>query len=296
MNSWRLFVSGILFWDAYENPIFLREADHEPAWYKTAQRVWRVRPLAPAIVTGTFLLWFAVILFFENLLYFLLLPRFLLVVATGLALAPIVADERVKRSWETLMAAPLSPVELLLGKVGGALWWLRGLFRGISALLFMVSLGVAFISLALIPTRLPWADEVPIFVLCFGVAILPIVGFTAFVIDRIQQFLLVISAVVAVSASAPSLRAAFFSAIPAGLIVWLSEVILAGTLLAVQGGRTTIFAETNLLTLITLGPVVNFIMEFELAEMLLWTGCTFLGREIAIYGLWRWAERQARVF
>ena len=98
------------------------------------------------------------------------------------------------------------------------------------------------------------------------------------------------------SASAPSLRAAFFSAIPAGLIVWLSEVILAGTLLAVQGGRTTIFAETNLLTLITLGPVVNFIMEFELAEMLLWTGCTFLGREIAIYGLWRWAERQARVF
>jgi len=30
--------------------------------------------------------------------------------------------------------------------------------------------------------------------------------------------------------------------------------------------------------------------------MLLWTGCTFLGREIAIYGLWRWAERQARVF
>src|SRR5690606_12261216 len=104
MNSWRLFTSGIVFWDTDENPIFLREADHEPAWYKAAKRVRRIPPLA--IVAGPFLVWFILILIFENALVFLLLPRFLLVAATSLTLAPIVVSERVKSSWETLLVAP----------------------------------------------------------------------------------------------------------------------------------------------------------------------------------------------
>jgi hypothetical protein len=296
MNSWRLFTFGVAFWNADEHPIFLREADHEPAWYKAVQRVRRVAPLSVALVAGVFFLWFAVILLFENVLFFLLLPRFVLIIATGLALAPIVVDERVKRSWETLLAAPFSAEELLLGKVSGALWWLRHGFIAASALLSIVAIGVGFISLALIPTSLPVLDDLPIYVLCFGVIIFPIIGAIAFVIDRIQQYLLVISAAVAVSTSSSSVRTAFFSAIPAGLMIWLLEVTIAGALLALQSGRTNVIAETNLLSLVTLGPVVNFIMEFELAETVLWTGCTFLGREIAIRALWRWAEYRARTF
>jgi len=294
MNSWRLFTSGIVFWDTDENPIFLREADHEPAWYKAAKRVKRIPPLA--VVSGPFFVWFILILIFENALVFLLLPRFLLVAATSLTLAPIVVGERVKSSWETLLVAPFSPLEVLLSKTGGALWWLRHAFLAISALLFLVALGVGFISLALTPTRLPWVDEVPVYVLCLGVIVLPIVWSVAFVIDRTQQFLLVISASVAVSSSAPSLRTAFFSALPASLIAWSLEVMLAGTLLTLRSGRTPIVGETNVLSLITLGPVVNFIVQFDLLETIVWTCLTFLGREIAIRCLWRWAEHRARSF
>lgn len=296
MNSWRLFTFALVFWEAYENPIFLREAAHEPAWYKVAQRIGRIPSLSLAIVAGSFLLWFAVLLFFRNILVFLLLPLFLHIIATGITLAPLVVDERVKHSWETLLVAPFTPMELLLGKVSGALWWLRHMLLAMSVLLFLVAIGIGFISLALTPTSLPGTDEVPIFVLCLGVAVLPVVGATAFVIDRIQQFLLVVSAVVAAGSSATSLRTAFFSAISVSMIVWIVEILFAGMILTFQPGRTTMIAETNLLSLITLGPVVNFIITFNLAQTVFWTCCTFVGREIAIRCLWRWAEHRVRIF
>lgn len=296
MNSWRLFVSGIVFWEAYENPIFVRQTEHKPIWYSSVRAVASTPGLALALVSGLVFPLLVVVLYMKNFLLFLLLPRFLLVSAVGLTLAPLVIEERARGSWEPLLALPFSPQELLLGKVGGALWWLRHVFLAVSALLFLVAMSVGFISLALIPTRLPWVDEVPIFVLCFGVVVLPVVWAVVFVVDRIQQFLLVISTAVAVSASTSSPRAAFFSSMSSILMVWLAEVVFTGIVVISQAGRSSLVSETSLLSLVTLGPVVNFIIELNLAQTVFWTVCTLAGREIAIRSLWHWAERRARAF
>ena len=296
MNSWRLFISGIVFWEAYESPIFVRQTEQKPIWYNSIHAISSTPGLALALVAGGLLPLIIIVLYFKNFFLFLLLPRFLLISATGLTIAPLVVDERVKGNWETLLAMPFSPRELLLGKVGGALWWLRYAFLAISALLFLVALSVGFVSLALIPTKLPGANEVPIFVLCVGVLVLPVVWSIVFVVDRVQQFLLVISTAVAVSTSTSSPRTAFFSSMSAILIVWMMEAVFAGIVVTLQAGHSTLVSETSLLALVTLGPVVNFIVELNLAQTVFWTLCTLLGREIAIRSLWSWAEHRARSF
>ena len=223
-----------------------------------------------------------------------LLALLLLAFITSAALGPIVVEERTKRRWDVLLATPVGVESVLLGKVGGALWWIRYLIIGMGALLALLAAGIGFISLVLIPTGLTTLEDLPIFFLCGAALALPIASAIVFVIDRIQQYLLMVVAALTASASATSMRAAFATSAAAVLFVWVAEFTLAGILLALQVGATKLSDITYMLALAVLGPMVGYIIDMDLIHAVLYAAGTLLLREILIDTLWRWSLRKAR--
>jgi hypothetical protein len=224
----------------------------------------------------------------------LLLALLVLTFMTSAALGPIVVEERAKGRWDVLLATPDGVESVLLGKVGGALWWIRYLIIALAALLALLAAGVGFVSLVLIPTNLTDVDQLPIFFLCGAAVALPIASGIVFVIDRTQQYLLMVVAATAASASARSMRAAFATSAAAVFVVWIAEFVLAGTLLALQAGATRLSDVTYMLALAALGPMAGYIVDMNLAQAVLYTAGTLLLREVLIDTLWRWSLRKAR--
>jgi hypothetical protein len=294
MNSWRLFLSLIVFWKAFSNPIFIRETNRTPGWYSAATRLADTRFLNIGLAGFAGIVWITIALYFENLLIFLLFPQLLLMTITAIALAPTVAEERIKRTWESLLIVLPGPSEVLLGKVAGILWWIHPLMLLAGVLLAAVAVGVGFISLVLIPTRLPGIEMTPLYVLCLGVIVFPILGAVLFVVDRVQQYILTITAIVAVCAAPSVTRFSQFAAIATVMAVWLIESTFTGLVLLLVGGDTRAFGTDGILTIITIGPFTNYVINLTLLQTILCAAATFLIREAAIRGLWWWAVYRAR--
>jgi hypothetical protein len=294
LSSWKLFVHSLAFWDAFENPVFLRDIRRQPIWYGLARRVAAFPGLALGLVGALSLGWAVMSLYLGTLWVWLLLALLVLVVMTSAALGPIVVEERVKGRWDVLLATPSGVEHVLLGKVGGALWWIRYLIIALAALLALLAAGVGFVSLVLIPTSLTHLDQLPIFFLCGAAVVLPIASAILFVIDRTQQYLLMIVAATTVSASSASMRAAFATSVAAVLLAWIAEFVLAAALLALQAGPTRLADVTYMLAVAVLGPMAGYIVDMDLAHAALYTAGTLLLREIALDTLWRWSLRKAR--
>ncbi len=294
MSSWKLFVHALAFWDAFENPVFLRDINRQPIWYGLARRFAAFPGLTLGLVGALSLAWALISLYLGTLWVWLLLALLLLAFITSAALGPIVVEERTKRRWDVLLATPVGVESVLLGKVGGALWWIRYLIIGMGALLALLAAGIGFISLVLIPTGLTTLEDLPIFFLCGAALALPIASAIVFVIDRIQQYLLMVVAALTASASATSMRAAFATSAAAVLFVWVAEFTLAGILLALQVGATKLSDITYMLALAVLGPMVGYIIDMDLIHAVLYAAGTLLLREILIDTLWRWSLRKAR--
>lgn len=294
LSSWKLFVHALVFWDAFENPVFLRDINRQPIWYGLARHFAAFPGLTLGLVGVLSLAWALVALYLGTLWVWLLLVLLLLVFMTSAALGPIVVEERAKGRWEVLLATPDGVESVLLGKVGGALWWIRYLIIALSALLALLAAGIGFISLVLIPTGLTTLDDLPIFFLCGAAVALPITSAVLFVIDRTQQYLLMVVAATAASASAASMRAAFATSAAAVLLVWVAEFVLAATLLALQAGATRLSDLTYMLALAALGPTVGYIIDMDLPHAVLYAAGTLLLRETLIDTLWRWSLRRAR--
>jgi len=294
MSSWKLFVHALAFWDAFENPVFLRDINRQPIWYGLARRFAAFPGLTLGLVGALSLAWALISLYLGTLWVWLLLALLLLAFITSAALGPIVVEERTKRRWDVLLATPVGVESVLLGKVGGALWWIRYLIIGMGALLALLAAGIGFTSLVLIPTGLTTLEDLPVFLLCGAALTLPIASAIVFVIDRIQQYLLMVVAALTASASATSMRAAFATSAAAVLFVWVAEFTLAGILLALQVGATKLSDITYMLALAVLGPMVGYIIDMDLLHAVLYAAGTLLLREILIDTLWRWSLRKAR--
>ena len=294
MSSWKLFRHPACFWDAFENPVFLRDINRQPIWYGLARRFAAFPGLTLGLVGALSLAWALISLYLGTLWVWLLLALLLLAFITSAALGPIVVEERTKRRWDVLLATPVGVESVLLGKVGGALWWIRYLIIGMGALLALLAAGIGFISLVLIPTGLTTLEDLPVFLLCGAALTLPIASAIVFVIDRIQQYLLMVVAALTASASATSMRAAFATSAAAVLFVWVAEFTLAGILLALQVGATKLSDITYMLALAVLGPMVGYIIDMDLLHAVLYAAGTLLLREILIDTLWRWSLRKAR--
>ena len=293
MSSWKLFVHALAFWSAFENPVFLLEIKRQPIWYGLARRLAAFPALTLGVVGALSLGWALIALYLGTLWIWLLLALLLLAAMTSAALGPMVVEERAKGRWEVLLTIPDGVESVLLGKVGGALWWIRYLIIALAALLALLAAGVGFVSLVLIPTGLTTLEDLPIFLLCGAAVALPAASAAVFVVDRTQQYLLMVAAAMAASTSASSMRAAFTNSAAAVLLVWAAEFTLAGIVLALQAGTTRLAEAPYMLALAVLGPMAGYIVDLTLAQAVLYMAVTLALREIIIDTLWRLSLRRA---
>lgn len=293
MSSWKLFAHALAFWNAFENPVFLLEIKRQPIWYGLVRRLAAFPALTLGAVGALSLGWALVALYLGTLWIWLLLALLLLAAMTSAALGPIVVEERAKGRWDVLLTIPDGVEGVLLGKVGGALWWIRYLIIALAALMALLAVGVGFVSLVLIPTGLTTLENLPIFLLCGAAVALPVGSALVFIIDRTQQYLLVVTAAMTASTSASSMRAAFTNSAAAVLLVWVAEFVLAGVVLTLQAGVTRLSDMPYLLALAVLGPVAGYIVDMTLAQAVLYMAVTLALREILIDTLWRLSLRRA---
>jgi hypothetical protein len=296
MSSWKLLRHLIFFWTSIENPVFLRETNRPPVWHSIYQRLTQATGLA--LTLGGLACYLATLLvFFLNNLLILLVPVLgFWMLLTGLTLAPIIVGERENRTWETLRTTPMNTEAILLGKAGGALWWQRDMIRVMIGLLLLFAVGIGLISLLLVPTADEPTGNVPSYLLCSAAVILPILIAVLFVIDRAQQFVLTTVSILAASAATKSSRLAMSASTVMAFVLWLLDIGVAGTLLALQPDRVTLTTQTDWLALATLGPVVGYLSELTPGKMVVYVGGTLLVRELLVRWLWRFTVVRAEQF
>jgi hypothetical protein len=214
----------------------------------------------------------------------------------GLTLAPVVVEEREKRTWETLRATPYSLEALVLGKTASALWWLQRLLGIIGAALILGSLWVGLGSALAMPSR-PLAVDPSApgnYALCGAALILPPLLGLLFLADRAQQFVLMVLAALAVSASTRTRHAARPLAPAAALTAAAVDIAVSGLILALITGSVMGRSGVRLVSLATLGPTVNYLELLPAAAALVAIGLTLAARETAVQALWRWTLRAAK--
>jgi hypothetical protein len=293
MNSLKLLRQLMIFWHAIENPLFVRETNHPPVWYRVYKRLAQATGLS--LMLGGLICYVSIVLVFllNNILILVIPVLMFWMVLTSLTLAPIVVAEREHQTWETLRTTPLDTESILIGKAGGALWWQRDVLRAMIALLMVFAVGIALVGLILVPTS-DQTSHYSDLLLCGLALVIPVIVAVVFVADRAQQFALTITGVLATSASARSNRVALASAVVVSFLLWLVDIGVAGVLLAIQPGRTSLTVETNWAVLATLGPVAEYLAELPLERVALYVTATLLVREAVIRLLWSWTLRRAQ--
>jgi hypothetical protein len=292
MYTWILFVYVFLGWGASDNAIFLRDASRDPIWRNLAQRIARFRTVC--LLIG---LLFAVIgiVFVKNALFLFVPPLAIFALALALALGPVIVEERTKLSWEILLTVPYDMRGILLGKASGALWHIRSLTYAMGILLMCVSAGVGTGSLTLIPVGSTQTSEWYAVGLCGVLFIMPVLGSLLFILDRMQQYALMVVAALASGTAATSIRTALSSAISAVLLIWLLEVAVTEAFLTLEQGGAWQLNYTSILSVATLGPVVSCITQMNLTHAALFTAGMLLLREVLIGSLWRWTLHRAGI-
>lgn len=293
MYSWKLFAQTMLGNELYRNPVYLRELKHVPIWYRLARNVTLPDMFQTGIGVTVVLVWGIAVLFVGNLLFFFVPPLILLMFMTALTVGPLIVEERVKYSWETLLMIPVGLDVVLIGKIAGALWWTRHLISIVIALVFMTSAGVGFISLVLIPVGLPIAANFQQIFLCGSLILLPLLSCTIFILDRVQQYMLIVASALSAGTLSSSVRGAFTSASVAAILVWMLEVLVAGTLLALRPGAALMLSKARLLLLMTTGPTVSFVIDLPIDVAALYLVIIWCMREISFRVLWRVSMRSA---
>jgi hypothetical protein len=293
MSSLKLLRQLMIFWHAVENPLFMRETNHPPVWYRVYKRL--ARATGVSLVIGGLVCYLSmVVVFLLNNVLILIIPVLMFwMVLTSLTLAPVVVGEREQQTWETLRTTPLDTESIVIGKAGGALWWQRDLLRAMIALLLLFAVGIALVSLILVPMSDQTAHYSDL-LLCGSALVIPVILATVFVADRAQQFALTVAGVLATSASARSNRVALASAVVVSFLLPPPPIGVAGVLLAIQPGRTSLTVETNWTVLATLGPVAEYLAELPLERVALYVSATLLVREVMVRVLWSWTIRCAQ--
>lgn len=293
MTSWKLFTHIVAARYGYQNPVFLRETRHEPVWWASAQRITGWDALRQTLVLGGVLLWAVAVLLVRDLLFFLIPPLLIMLAATAFTVGPLVVEERIKGSWASVLATPLGVEAVLLGKTGGAMHWIRYLTYGMAALLFLVAFGVGFVSLVLIPPGLARIGDVTVLALCGLLVIIPIGIVGLFIIDRVQQYMLVLALVLAAAVHVTSIRAALSQAMTAVILAWAGEVAGGVLLLSVLPGSSFTGNVGSVIALATVGPFAVYLPHLALGQVLAGALLTMALREAIVALVWRHVLRAA---
>jgi len=294
MSSWKLLSNLVVFWNAVENPIFLRATRHSPVWYDLYARI--VNASGFVLVAGGMGCYLATVtVFYFSSLLVLLVPIMLVwTLLVGVALAPVVVGERERRTWETLLTTPLPVETIVLGRASGALWWLRDAIRLMIGLMGLGMIVIGLIGLILIAGSNADPGTLPSWLLCGATLLIPVLVAILFVADRAQYFVLMVVASLAASAAARSNRAALSAASTAAFGVWLLDAGVAALALVLLPGHAFVGAGGDTLALATLGPFVGYMSALSLPTLAFFAALTFGIREVLVRALWRWTLRRAR--
>lgn len=313
MSSWRL-LRTFFAWDtgpSKQTPISKRESDLMPLWQSRRSSFRRVPVTLLLTASVTFVIAAQVIdvpivarCMNAGLIVFgpplLLLPSLMLwVIPLGVVLAPIIVRERVSGSWEILRAAPFTTEELLLSKTNGALRRLRGLVVSLGGLQAQL-LAAILISLGLIEflnavNNLPedrFSTEARSVLCLGGIALLAVMA-GLFLLDRLQQLVLMIVAALALSTSSGSVQMALMRAVAATFVTWVVDGGAAVLALLLQPAGQVQDLSYSAAAVVMLGPIGGYVIELPPVRLALFITATFLVREIAVHSLWRIAVRGA---
>ena len=290
MQTWRLFRGLTTLWYASGNPVFSRQIARHPAWTDMVGRVLR-RPSGLIQVLGGMLcgaIWaFTATASNPLMLAVPLLGVWLLLV--GLSVGPSLVEERQRRTWETLRVTPLGVDAIVLGKAGGALWWLR---RSVYILGGLILLSAALIgTVGVVTMAQPYArysDHAPLLAVCSATILVPLAIALLFVFDRLQQFMLLVTSALAVSASTRSVRVSVSGGVALMLVLWALDAGIAVVVVAFSGEQTLGQMGSFGASMATLGPSVGYLARLPLDVALPVIGITLTIREVLVWGVWRW--------
>lgn len=287
MSSWKILHSLATI----DNPIFRRAISHPPLWYQGATQV-ASRATGEMLLIGGVLCYACTMLgfFVRNLLLFMAGSLLLSLIFFALTIAPIIVNEREHATWDILRTTPLTLDQLILGKARAMLWWLRGPLRIISALLIITALVISAISFWANPLYSELGESrQPTAILCSAALLIPFLSAALFMIDRLQQFVLLVVSMLAASASTASARTALPGAALAVLILSLFDVGLAVLLQTFQPQGST-----SIEVIAALGPTPTYTFTMPSVYALFAISLTLLVREIAVRILWAWTLHVAQ--
>lgn len=310
MDSWTLFRHlNVTARSELDNaPLCLREVDFPPMWHRVSTILGRIVALGIALMAVIVAVTANVdspILACLNGAACLLTPALLLVPSLGLWVVPlgmtlgaVIVREREGQTWDLLRVAPLDLETLVLCKARGALWWLIQPLRNLRtilvfmALLMGIGLAISFFS-TMDPNRQDlFGAEQAIFYSVTGGLIL--LGGALFLVDRVQQLVLMVLAALATSASTRSVRTALSGATVGALVAWGAEVGVTMVLLAALPDSAGRYSLLSVVAAIMLGPTAAFLIRLPFTGALLLIAVTLLVREIAVRALWQGTLYAAR--
>ncbi len=288
MSSWDLLRHLFGSWRVTDNAIVSQAMRHPPIWHGVYVRL--ARATGALLVAGSMACYgvtLALVLL-HNLLVLFVPVHVAWTMILGLTLGPVVAGERQRGTWVLVRVTPLPLAELVLGRMGGALWWLRDLIRALTGGLLLVAVGIGMVTLVVTPTGGDnlTASPLPGSVLCLGAFVVPVISAAIYIVERAQHFVLMVTAALTVSASTRTVRSALTGATTATLSIWLLDVAIAGGVIVAQPDYRML-AAGEWLALLTLGPLVGYLAALPLERALLLAGATLLIREVMIRALWR---------
>jgi len=287
MSSWKILHSLATI----DNPIFRRAISRPPLWYRGATHL-ASRATGEMLLFGGVLCYACTMLgfFVRNLLLFMAGSLLLSLIFFSLTIAPIIVNERERATWDILRTTPLTLDQLILAKARAMLWWLRGPLRVISALLIITALVISAISFWANPLYSELGESrQPTAILCSAALLIPFLSAAIFMIDRLQQFVLLVVSMLAASASSSSARAALPGAALAVLILSLLDVSFAVLLHSLQPDWST-----SLEVIAALGSTPTYAFAMPSISALLAVLLTLAVREIAVRILWAWTLRAAQ--
>ncbi len=202
----------------------------------------------------------------------------------ALAIGPAIVREREARTWDLLRTTPLDLDAVLLGKIQGGLWWLRRPIRSLQTIMLLSGLIVAVLTVIANDTLFASNCETACQFMLWGW--IPLALFL-FVLDRMQQFALMIVVALAVSASSRTIRTGLVVGSLATFGVWIAEIALGLLVLIAHPGQMTPYWTIPITAMIALGPVGGYLLELRLSLLVLAMTGTLILREIAFRGVWR---------
>jgi len=293
VSSWHL-LRTLLFTPAHHT-VYQREKNYPPLWNHVPDLMRNILSV-PLIIFP--ILYVAAFLYAPGTymsacvclpLLFLLLPSlFPWSVPLSIALAPTIAREREQGTWETLRISPIRTETLVLEKAAGALWRIRYMLRRLAIILIFTAVGLGVLSALTIYRQFPILNPAAVFMLSI------ISGMIIFLIDRAQQFALMIAAALAGSSLSTSVRSAISSALLAALGMWLLDVCSA-TLILTFLGKAPIYPalSARYLMLFTFGSAGAYLLDLHPLWAGLLISLTFLVRELLLRVLWYLTLRAA---